>query len=138
MSRVRDALKRANTLTPPAEIAAPPLEVSKAALAWEEFTEGLASQAIPAAAASTSAPEGRSKPRYHPLLRNRWVRRLLRLAGVRPPHVPVQKCQGMTRQGQPCRGPAMANGYCRLHGGSRQLSVVAKTRDMLDRVLPAR
>jgi Family of unknown function (DUF5763) len=32
---------------------------------------------------------------------------------------PVSTCAGLTRQGLRCRGIAMANGYCRLHGGSR-------------------
>lgn len=141
MSRVRDALKRANTLTPPEAPEAAAFgslktpEAFKTAIAWEEFTESLAPSApsVPAAPSAAS-----SKARYIPLLRHRWIRKLLRMAGVRPPHVPVQRCHGTTRQGQPCRGPAMANGLCRLHGGSRHVSVVEKTRDLLDRVLPAR
>ncbi len=104
-------MKRANTMTPPAE-------TEKTAPTWEEFKEEFVAPA-------PAAPEvARSKPRFIPLLRHRWVRKLLRLAGVRPPHVPLQKCQGMTRVGQPCRGPAMANGFCRLHGGSRHISVM--------------
>jgi len=32
---------------------------------------------------------------------------------------PAAVCMGVTRQGTACRGLAMANGYCRMHGGSR-------------------
>jgi hypothetical protein len=32
---------------------------------------------------------------------------------------PVPRCNGLTRAGMPCRAPAMANGFCRMHGGSR-------------------
>ena len=28
------------------------------------------------------------------------------------------RCGARTRGGQPCRGPAMANGRCRMHGGT--------------------
>ena len=46
------------------------------------------------------------------------------------PHVPccardrldaareAQRCGARTRSGRPCRGPAMRNGRCRLHGGA--------------------
>ena len=75
--------------------------------------------------------------RTHPLLRHRWVRRLLRLAGVRLGW-PVPTCQGITRLGRPCRGPSMANGFCRLHGGSRSGIVAQRTRSLLDRISHAR
>lgn len=32
---------------------------------------------------------------------------------------PVPTCSGWTRHGLKCRAPAMANGVCRMHGGSR-------------------
>jgi hypothetical protein len=32
-----------------------------------------------------------------------------------PAHAP--RCGAKTRQGTPCRAPAMANGRCRMHGG---------------------
>lgn len=39
------------------------------------------------------------------------------------PGFPVPRCSGLTRAGSPCRAPAMANGLCRMHGGSRQRRV---------------
>ncbi|MBK7284931.1 MAG: hypothetical protein IPI83_11615 [Sphingomonadales bacterium] len=30
----------------------------------------------------------------------------------------VKACGAKTRSGNPCRSPAMANGRCRMHGGS--------------------
>lgn len=35
------------------------------------------------------------------------------------PHMPFrfQECGAKTRRGTPCKGPAMKNGRCRLHGG---------------------
>jgi len=96
----------------------------------EELTEG------PAPLDLSSSGEA-ARPKYHPLLRYRWVKRLLRIAGVRP-NLPIQKCQGLTRMGQPCRGPAMANGFCRLHGGSRHSAAMEKTRELIERIMPAR
>ena len=29
----------------------------------------------------------------------------------------AKRCGARTRSGKPCRGPAMANGRCRMHGG---------------------
>jgi hypothetical protein len=29
----------------------------------------------------------------------------------------AKRCGARTRSGQPCRGPAMPNGRCRMHGG---------------------
>jgi hypothetical protein len=65
-------------------------------------------------------PEDSRISRVHPLLRQRWVRRLLRFLGIRPPARPTPTCHGVTRLGKSCRGPAMANGFCRQHGGSRR------------------
>ena len=129
MSRVRDALKRANSMTSSAETEAI-RRFSEAAWSREEPSEVSA----PVAAGSLSRELPTEVP---PLLRYRWVKRLLRDAGLRS-NVPVRKCQGLTRMGQPCRGPAMANGFCRLHGGSRQGVVTEKTREMIGRVMPAR
>jgi hypothetical protein len=30
----------------------------------------------------------------------------------------ASRCEAKTRNGTPCRGPAMANGRCRMHGGT--------------------
>ena len=34
-----------------------------------------------------------------------------------PQTLPAQLCGAKNRQGEPCHGPAMANGRCRMHGG---------------------
>jgi len=131
MSRVRDALKRANAMQTPQGTAATE-EDSEQALASGDAPENTES-IMEAGAPFDETP----RPRYHPLLRVRWLRKLLRLVGVKA-SAPVPRCQGTTRMGQACRGPAMANGFCRLHGGSRQGVVAEKARGLLDRVLAAR
>ncbi|WP_416909164.1 MAG: HGGxSTG domain-containing protein [Polymorphobacter sp.] len=30
----------------------------------------------------------------------------------------MKQCGALTRAGRPCRSPAMANGRCRMHGGT--------------------
>jgi hypothetical protein len=50
----------------------------------------------------------------------RLLRRVKRLLGIRN-GVVVPRCNGLTRNGLSCRAPAMLNGYCRMHGGSRRL-----------------
>jgi hypothetical protein len=47
----------------------------------------------------------------------RLVKRVLRMRSG----VVVPRCNGLTRNGLSCRAPAMLNGYCRMHGGSRKL-----------------
>ena len=42
----------------------------------------------------------------------------------------VRKCGAKTRNGSPCRQPAMKNGRCRLHGGK---STGPKTQEGLER-----
>ncbi|MGA7383892.1 MAG: HGGxSTG domain-containing protein [Methylocella sp.] len=38
------------------------------------------------------------------------------------------RCGARTRSGTPCQSPAMANGWCRIHGGkSRALRKVTRT-----------
>jgi hypothetical protein len=81
----------------------------------------------------TVTPVSSRASQAHPLLRLRWVRRLLRFVGFRT-RGPVPTCRGVTRLGQPCRGPAMANGLCRMHGGSRIGLVVEKTQNVLVRL----
>lgn len=133
MSRVRDALKRANGIQTSTEIHdEPPRALGTALL---EVTFG------PESSAPANDPEGDTTsepaPKHNPLLRWKWVRKMLRLAGIRTSG-PVPKCQGTTRSGLPCRGPAMANGFCRLHGGSRRRPAAEKVHSLLDRVIAAR
>jgi hypothetical protein len=45
------------------------------------------------------------------------------------------RCGARTRSGRPCRGPAMSNGRCRMHGGS---STGPKTAEGLARIRAAR
>ncbi len=134
MSRVRDALKRANEMqTPPA------VTEQEAQPAYRFGAQSNPPRSNPPQPAAETEIESdpAARPKYYRLLRNRWVRKLLRLAGIQT-SVPIRRCEGVTRMGQPCRGPAMANGYCRLHGGSRQGTVAAKARGLMERVMPAR
>jgi hypothetical protein len=50
----------------------------------------------------------------------RWSRRFLRTTTM------VPRCSATTRRGLLCRGPAMANGYCRMHGGARNRSLTER------------
>jgi len=61
-----------------------------------------------------------SLPKAPLSLMPRLVRRLKRLLRIRSRAV-VPRCNGLTRRGMACRAPAMLNGYCRMHGGSRRL-----------------
>ena len=45
------------------------------------------------------------------------------------------RCGARTRGGGPCRGPAMANGRCRMHGGA---STGPRTAEGLERLRAAR
>jgi len=138
MSKVHDALRRASAVPPRP---APPGDQ------LDQFLTNLKQNrtrvvALPVLKEEEEPePVASPEPSKHPLLgrvlRRRWVRRLLRIAGIRTTG-PVPTCGGVTRLGQPCRGMAMANGLCRMHGGSRSSSVAAKTRSALKRILPAR
>jgi Family of unknown function (DUF5763) len=95
-------------------------------------------EALARESAGDQEPPAKSRGlRMHPLLRQRWLRRMLRFAGVRLGG-PVPTCQGVTRLGVPCRGPAMANGFCRQHGGSRNGVLAERTRSLLERISLAR
>jgi len=61
-----------------------------------------------------------SLPKAPLSLTARVVRRVKRLLRIRSGAV-VPRCNGFTRRGLACRAPAMLNGYCRMHGGSRKL-----------------
>lgn len=47
----------------------------------------------------------------------------------------VARCGAQTRAGQPCKGPAMTNGRCRMHGGA---STGPRTAEGLARLRQAR
>jgi len=54
---------------------------------------------------------------------NRVGRALIKM-GVLPRNTyQVPKCSAVTRNGVPCRAPSMANGRCRMHGGSKQRGI---------------
>jgi hypothetical protein len=59
----------------------------------------------------------------------RWQRRIIRTT------TSVPRCTGTTRRGDPCRAPAMDNGYCRMHGGARTEAI---HRQGFLRFLPSR
>jgi hypothetical protein len=47
----------------------------------------------------------------------------------------IPRCGALTRAGQPCQGPAMSNGRCRMHGG---LSTGPTSPEGLARIVAAR
>lgn len=47
----------------------------------------------------------------------------------------VPRCGARTRHGDPCKGPAMRNGRCRMHGGA---STGPRTPEGLERLRAAR
>jgi hypothetical protein len=63
----------------------------------------------------------------------RFVRSLLGLRDA----VAVKRCKGTTRAGAACRGMAMANGLCRMHGGSRYTGLDRTVRQVRDRMTKA-
>jgi hypothetical protein len=117
MSKVRDALRRSETwpqqtaapiatrpaMGPPVAVETPPDERSVDAQPTMEF--------------APDADESLKKPRRSRFPR---LRRLLRFFGIHVASAPVPRCGGTNRRGIPCRAPAMANGLCHAHGGSRQ------------------
>lgn len=91
--------------------------------------------APPASASLESEPWTPPEP-SKPVRRSfliRVFRRMLRRFGLGK-STPVPRCTGLTRTGQPCRAPAMANGYCRMHGGSRHGKVVQMIHGLRGRV----
>lgn len=60
-----------------------------------------------------------------------------RLNNGNPPGNPdaAPRCGARTREGRPCRGPAMPNGRCRMHGGA---STGPRTAEGLARLRAAR
>lgn len=117
MSRVRNALKISDVWQPKpsASVEGRVLPLGPGPQAPEE----------PAAAETHEqleevAPVPASLPKAPLSFTARVVRRLKRWLGMRT-GVVVPRCNGLTRRGLACRGPAMINGYCRLHGGSRKL-----------------
>ena len=156
MSRVAEALKRANAIQPspaptehwrglvllnPEEDRTGPPGPSQPPEPPNRFAEPDKAhplrlvQAICAGAAGKLLNACGLKART--LLRQPWVRRLLRSAGI-PLGGPAPACRRLTRQGQPCRGRAMANGLCPPHGGSRSGILAERTRSLLERISAAR
>jgi hypothetical protein len=143
MSRVADALKRANTMN--GELARTgdagsgrPSDFNEhnvqGKMAQEEIAPGEHLSEEPTA---DPLQPGNSRGLAARVLRSRWMRRILRLLRIRTGG-PVPTCTGMTKLGQPCRAPAMANGLCHQHGGSRSIIMSETVRDVMERISPAR
>lgn len=115
MSRVREALKLMEVQHQPVAVAATPrvrLELIQPPRLEPQAVEPV-----------EDGPEIPGAAKSKPSAFSRYVRQIRRWLGIRRPGDPVPICTGLTRQGRPCRAPAMANGYCRMHGGSRNLLV---------------
>ena len=136
MSRIADALRRANTMNGELDRAGDAVHNLQSEMAREEFAPEHRSEELTANPLQPGISRGLAR-----VLRYRWMRRILRLLHIRTGG-PVPTCRGMTKQGQPCRAPAMANGLCRQHGGSRsgtRSGIVTDTaRNVMERISPAR
>ena len=110
MSRVYEALRMAESQQRPQQ--PPPL------VRTERLTLVSAPVEPPPEATRAPAPEVAPKAPRSAFVRL-W-RRFLRAIGFRTGRR-VPTCNGLTRVGESCRAPAMANGLCRMHGGSRSL-----------------
>jgi hypothetical protein len=106
MSRVRDALKLADN--------------------WQGksvFTGGArAPSQVPQVFSGPSFAAQSDPLKARPSMLSRWLRRLKRRIGLGRIGV-APRCAGTTRRGILCRAPAMVNGYCRMHGGSRRTEI---------------
>jgi hypothetical protein len=114
MSRVYEALRMAESQQRPKQ--PPPL------LRTERLT--LVSAPVEPLPEATRAPAPEPTPEPAPKAPRsaflRLWRRFLRAIGFRTGRR-VPTCNGLTRVGESCRAPAMANGLCRMHGGSRSI-----------------
>ena len=133
MSRVHDALRKAERL--PQQAAAPaaarPTGGSPVALETppeEPLVESESSIESGETGADAEAAKKPRRPRF-PRLR-RW----LKFFGIHAANAPVPRCSGINRRGVPCRAPAMANGMCHAHGGSRHGKLEQQAHDLWQRV----
>jgi len=83
------------------------------------------SEGEPQAAWPTEALLPESRPTLSSFAR--FTRKVRRWFGLPVGRAPA-RCSGITRNGLPCRAPAMDNGQCRMHGGVRQRSLVEMMR----------
>jgi hypothetical protein len=109
MSRVSDALKRAenwegkSVFTGQQKMASSPISTLEPSIPMDRMLS----------AHQESDPAALLRPSRISLWLRRWRRRIVRTTTLAP------RCVGTTRRGLPCRGPAMHNGFCRMHGGAR-------------------
>jgi hypothetical protein len=71
----------------------------------------------------------KTNPGQNPMRKTPDWRTVLRLAHASP------RCGARTRAATPCKGPAMASGRCRMHGGA---STGPRTPEGLQRIVRAR
>jgi hypothetical protein len=102
---------------PPVALANPPEEQTLDSQSSGDFVPGL--------------DDAVKKPRRSRFPR---LRRWLRFFGIHTAAAPVPRCSGLNRRGVPCRAPAMANGLCHAHGGSRHSKLEQQAHHLWDRV----
>jgi len=120
MSRVHEAIKLAEAKHGPLRVAIP---VPREPLPRMEFIVPATSREVeqlPKPMVREFPPELQIRPVIRLSFFGRLTRRVRRMLGMRIGG-PVPICSGSTRRGVPCRAPAMANGFCRMHGGSKSL-----------------
>jgi len=128
MSRVRDALKRSDNNLP-----------RERAVMTERAEPAAPADFRPLETGGFVPPDQAPEDSPRPVRRSFWpriFRRMLWRFGFRRSK-PIPRCTGTTRTGQACRAPAMANGFCRMHGGSRHGRVVQTVIDLRTRVTAA-
>ena len=109
MSRVRNALRLAENWEGKSVFTGQAETVIRSARTFEPGVP--MERMLQAHQQSDAAPA--SQPSKISRWARRWSRRFLRTTTM------VPRCSATTRRGTLCRGPAMANGYCRMHGGAR-------------------
>jgi hypothetical protein len=107
MSKVRNALRMAGTW--PQEQASSP--------AHPALVSQTKAYAEPEMEPESERPALLDQPAPQRSILARFFRRIRRWMGLRAGG-PVPRCNSVTRRGLPCRAPAMANGFCRMHGGA--------------------
>jgi hypothetical protein len=119
----RTALTAAALLDQPAPVATLAQELPASQDIWAQpVPQDFSESQEPAYDFADDASDTESVERRRPSSFGRFVRRIKRALGMRT-GMPAPQCAGFTKAGVSCKAPAMANGLCRQHGGSREATV---------------
>ena len=119
MSRIRDALRRAESWQQPER------SMPRVALLFASKQPPVPAQVAPyiewLAPEQALYEEVETPVVAESVFSVKWLLNRFRGRSDLETSAPVALCVRQTPEGQPCRGPAMANGLCRLHGGTRNV-----------------